>query len=83
MQQEFAIALRAEDRRVDDFDLLSAERNNGLTNFGNSSKLGLLTAHDSALADQLPANFKLRLDEQNKLPAELSFARESSADHSG
>jgi len=72
VQEKFAISLGTQNGRVDDLDLMAAEGGDGAAEFFHGGTLGRLAAHDSALADELAAYFKLGLDEQNKLAAELT-----------
>jgi hypothetical protein len=73
VEEEFAIALGAEDGRIDDFNFGASQGDDGFADLGNGAKLGRLTAHDSAFANQSAADFKLWLDEENEFAARLSF----------
>ena len=74
MQQEFAIPFCAQDGRIDDFDLLAAECGDRFADLGHRTELRRFAAHDSALAHQLAAHFKLWLDEQNQFAARLPLS---------
>ncbi len=59
MQQKLAIAFRAQDRRVDDFNPGASELLHRARNFVGSGLLRLRVAHNPAFAHLSPASFEL------------------------
>src|SRR5258706_16152212 len=68
MQQEFLVPFRAQDRAVDDGCLI-AHLPHGVFHALAGGAMQFLVAHDPALSNLTPANFKLGLDEYNHFGA--------------
>ena len=80
MQEEFSIAFRPKDRRIDDLDIMAAEFGHGVFYFFCRCQLGLLVANNTAFTDRFSAYFKLRFHQNDDLP---SARRKCSSGHGG
>src|SRR5580704_14946616 len=69
VQQEFPVALRAQDRRLDDIGFNTLQGDKRLMHFLDGSLLCFRIAHDTPLTYLFPANFKLWLDQHDNLAA--------------
>ena len=67
MEQELAVAFRTENGRLDDFNLETSQLPDHFGDFVHRRLLSLRVAHDPTLANLLPPNFKLRLDQHYSL----------------
>ena len=79
VEQEFAVAFAAENRRFDPFECAAAEVPERGFHLWHGGLLRRLVAHDSALADQFPAHFELRFHQDHDL-ARLAGAAPSPED---
>src|SRR5581483_5415139 len=73
--EEFAIAVRAEDRGFDHASGTHPDAGGKFCNFPGHPHLSGFVAHDPAPADFIPPDFKLRLDERDHLCPRLHECR--------
>ena len=65
VQQEFAIAFRAQDGGVDVIGASGAELNQSFSNTRERCELGCFVSHDASFAYLLTSGFELRLYQHN------------------
>src|SRR5207253_2852941 len=69
VEQKFAVALGAENRRVDYICLPATQPDECLSHFLDGCHLSCFVTYNSALSNLLPADFELRFDQNDDLPA--------------
>ena len=80
-QQEFAIALRSRNRRLNPFRIATTEFSQTTLDFRNGRQLCSLVAHNATFPDLFPPCFKLRLNQHDDLLARAFFPESRS--HNG
>src|SRR5262249_41861123 len=84
VEQKFAIAFSAEDRRLNHFNFFDAELNDESSDFVHSLLLDLRIFDDAALADVFAASLELRFYKNDDFAAgPLTARREGSHDDGG
>ena len=81
MQQELAVPLGAQDRRLDELNVRAPQFLHRLGYSGDRHLLRQRIAHDAAFADLLAAGLKLRLHQHHQFATSRRRARRYTAQH--